>query len=70
MRLSILKTNSKLLVQLPNSNSSVVRNHADKGLAHVANVVVIMEERNMPLYRFRSRLPVRCKYFEQFTNRG
>jgi hypothetical protein len=53
---SILQPNTKLLIQFPNSDTSIIRNHSHESLAHISNIVVIMQQLDMSLYCLSSGL--------------
>jgi hypothetical protein len=53
---SILQPNSKFLIQFTYSYTSIVRDHSYEPLSHISDIVVIMQQFNMILHSFGSRL--------------
>lgn len=53
--LLILQAHPKLLVQVPDADAPVVRDHAHETLPHVADIVVLVQELDVALYGCRRR---------------
>jgi hypothetical protein len=53
---SIFQPNSKFLIQLPYSKTSIIRNHSYEPLSYISDIIVIMQEFDVGLHSLGSGL--------------